>query len=279
MLEASLNRDIPVKICNEWSDLTLRQGVKLYAIADRFPDAVKELYSCYLETQTDAIVAKRTELENRITDEQRIKVLPKLYGEVMELLTDIDAAIIKQLLPDQRTAFYQKYLAKFVIGVLHFPIDLNVQNITSFELEGTRYELPTTRKFNIGLQEIVEPFANTSIIEFTEAADLQLAAKQLEGGKIAVLSNICGILCRPEGEAYNENVSLQRAAYFMDKLTMDIAWEVFFCLVGVFSTLKQRSQIFSNLHAIKKEMTASLNSSVGTLKSLASQKTQRRSSK
>lgn len=276
MLEARLNSNTPILICNEWSDLTIEKGVALYEIASRFPDNVKRLYGYYLETQTDEIVQQMREIEESISDEQRIKILPSLYGEVMQLLTDIESSIINQLLPIQRTNFYQKYLAKFVIGILHFPVDFSIKKIENFELHGEVYYLPNTHKFNIGNISIEQPLSECSTIEFTEAADLELAAKQLKGGRIEILPNIIAILCRQKGEAYDERIALERAKLFMQELTMDVAWEVFFCLVERFNTLKKRSQIFLLLKELKEETILNSNNLVGTLKSLALQNQQRK---
>lgn len=276
MLKRELNGSIVINICDQWSDLTLHQGVELYKIGNRFPDAVKKMYELSIGEQNDEVTQKMTEYENSLTDEQKIKHLPTLYGELMALLTDIDSSIINQLMPDQRTLFYQQYLSRFVIGILNFPIDLNIKQIASFEFKGETYYLPTTQKFKIGNVPIERPMNNVTAIEFTEAADLQLAEKQLEGGRIETLSNIIAILCRPKGEPYNEAVSLQRAELFMQELTMDIAWEVFFCLVELFSSLKKRSQISLMVQELTKGTTLNYGNMVGMFKLKPSLKVRRK---
>jgi len=117
---------------------------------------------------------------------------------------------------------------------------------------------------------------NVTAIEFTEAADLQLAEKALDGGRIETLSNIIAIHCRLKNEKYDEQKSLSRAELFMDELTMDVAWEVFFCLVELFNTLKKRSQIFLLAAELKKETTPNFNSLDGMLKSYHFQKVQQK---
>jgi len=267
MLLAKLNGETEIEICADWSDITIEKATKLYEIANKFPQSVKEIYALILEEQTPEVISKTQELENSITDLQKIKELPILYGELIKILTTIDKNIINQLIPQQRTDFYNRYLAKFIVGILHFPIDFKPKNITTFEIEGTTYYLPTISKFKVGNTMIQEPMSNATAIEFTEAADFELAAKQLEGGRIEVLANIIAILCRPENEVYDERVSAKRAEMFQEKITMDIAWEVFFCLLEHFSTLKKHFQIFSMLKVFKKEIVANFGNSVGTPKS------------
>ena len=78
------------------------------------------------------------------------------------------------------------------------------------------------------------PFYNESALAFAESADMELFAEDMAGGRYKWATNIISILCRPEGEKYNEQRSLERAEK-MGELTMDIFWDVFFCSIKCFN--------------------------------------------
>lgn len=221
------------EVVEHWSELTLQQGIELHKIAFRFPKVVKEMYALSYQKDTDEQIAA---LEATLTDVDKIKTLPTLYGQLMGLLTTFEPAFIRKLPPSVRTAFFNKFLLKFVLGILYFPMDLKAERLESFNHQGKIYKLPKDRIIQIGLETVNEPFATGTAIEFTEVADLEIAAKRLQGGRFEMAANIIAILCRPKGEVYNENISLSRVTKFLT-LPMDIVWQVFFCITESFNTL------------------------------------------
>jgi hypothetical protein len=226
--------DVYANAISDWSEMTLSQGIALHEIAFKFPKAIPEMYELALQSNKQAEIL---ELEATLTDTERIKAIPQLYGEVIALLTDLPPKLIRKMPSAVRVKFYNDYLLDFVLGVLFFPHDWNYAPIESFKFNGTTYLLPKGRVLNIGTSEFHEPFANGTAIEFTEVADFEIAAKGLAGGRFAMAANIVSILCRPEGEAYNENTSLARVPIFME-LSMDVVWNVFFCIIEYFNTQK-----------------------------------------
>jgi hypothetical protein len=230
------------EVIEHWSELTLQQGIELHKIAFRFPKVVKEMYALsFQENVNDKI----SELEATLPYSDYIKKLPKLYGELIDLLTTFEPTFIRKLPPRVRTDFFNKFLLKFVLGILFFPIDLKVEKLAQFEHKGTVYELPKDRIIQLGTQIFDEPFAEGTAIEFTEVADLEIAAKGMEGGRFEMAANIIAILCRPEDEVYDENTSLQRVNAFMT-LPMDTVWQVFFCITESFNMLNDFTRIYLN---------------------------------
>jgi hypothetical protein len=182
-------------------------------------------------------------------------LLPQLYGEFIGVLTTIDQALIDKLTPLARTNFYNKYLLQYVLGILFFPVNFSPIKEDSFNIEGVKYYYPKSRRFMVGTEEIEEPFIDGTALEFTEVADLEVAAKELEGGRFEMAANIIAILCRPEGEKYNEQVSLKRVPILIKHLRMDIVWQVFLYITKSFSTVN--NSILTSLKevmAIQKEM-------------------------
>lgn len=247
MIKLSIGK-VKGEVVEQWSELTLQQGIELHKIAFRFPKVVKEMYGLSFKKGMNYKIA---ELEATLTDTEKIKTLPKLYGELINLMTSFKPAFIRKLPPAVRTAFFNKFLLKFVLGILFFPNDLKYEKLDNFEHQGTIYELPKDRIIQIGLDTFTEPFANGTVIEFTEVADFEISSKGMEGGRFEMAANIIAILCRPKGEVYNENISLSRVSKFMT-LPMDIVWQVFFCITESFNTLNDCTRLYLKAMEIQK---------------------------
>lgn len=236
------------EVVEQWSELTLQQGIELHKIAFRFPGVVKEMYALSFQKGNESKIA---ELEATLTNVEKIKTLPRLYGDLIGLLTTFDVSFIRKIPPTVRTAFFNKFVLKFVLGILFFPNDLKYKSLERFILQGVTYELPKDRIIQIGLDTFTEPFANGTAIEFTEVADLEISSKGMQGGRFEMAANIIAILCRPSGEVYNENISLSRVSKFMT-LPMDIVWQVFFCITESFNTLNDCTRLYLKAMEIQK---------------------------
>lgn len=245
MLEIKF-KGVVYNVADEWSDISLIQAIKLHKIAFRFPIEVKELYALSISSEysTKEKEKRTAKIDSKLTEQQRIRQLPELYGEIIEILTSIPNSIIKTFPPYARISFYNSYMLKFVLGVLFFPIDLKPTDRNYFTINSVKYFYPKTRKFQVGTIEVERPFDNVSAQEFADTADLEIAAKELAGGKFEVAGNIISILCRPLGEEYNEAVSLKRVPLFLENLTMDICWEVFFYTIRSFHTANNSMQTY-----------------------------------
>lgn len=229
-------KEVTYNVVENWSEVSLKDAIKLHKIAFRFPDAVKQMYALSISSEysTKEKEDRIADLDNQLTEKQRIRQLPELYGEVMEVLTSMSIEIIKKVTPLARISFYNKFMLKFVLGVLFFPIDLKPTDRNFFTIGNDKYFYPKTRTFQVGAITVERPFDNVVAQEFADAADLEIAAKNLAGGKFEVAANIMSILCRPLGEEYNEAASLQRVPLFLENLTMNICWEVFFYTIRSF---------------------------------------------
>lgn len=222
-----------VKLRDKWEDITLKEAIELYKLARKLPDYVISLFEEKLKEDPDE--KRIAELSSKITAEDQFKVLPSIYGEMLQLLSNISEETLKKTTPVERKVLFDNFFAHLVLGLLFWPA-YESQGINSFTHEGVEYFLPNSTKL-FGYEK---PGVDLTALEFTEMADLQIAAAHLEEGKFGNASKIIAILCRPEGESYDEVKSGNRAESFMS-LTMDKVWEVFFSLVESTTILQQHS--------------------------------------
>lgn len=97
-----------------------------------------------------------------------------------------------------------------------------------FDFEGVHYRMPLS--INDGFGGVM-PMADTTAEEWAESNDLRVACSN--PGEYMHL--IVAILCRPEGEKYNERVARERAERFK-QLPCSVALDVFFCKLHRMST-------------------------------------------
>lgn len=252
MLIFSIN-NCDYKLLQSWEEITLKKAIELHTLCTKeMPGKLKLLYDTLAETKGED-TDKLEEIFASITEEDNYRTFPKFYGRVLECLSNCPADVIEQINGNERTAFYKSNLERIVLGVLYQPFDFDYEEITYFEFENTIYLTPESKTV-IGQKRPM--FSNTAL-EFTECADLMLAAKEMAGGKFELAANLIAILCRPEDkstgkmEKYNEDVSVKRAERFTE-LNMKTVFNVFFCLnQGII--ISRQSMTISSLLEIAKE--------------------------
>ena len=89
--------------------------------------------------------------------------------------------------------------------------------------------------------------ANEKMVTFAEAADIDLAIRELRNDGVIRFPIFMGIYCRKEGEDYKESIALERAELFK-KLDMSIAWSLFFCIVQLIATSQDYIQKYLRNH-------------------------------
>ena len=248
---------------DSWDDFTLEKGIELSTICKQIPPKLKELYDLKAEKQTDKVKELYNHKFNKLTDRELIKTFPMFYGKVLRCLSDMPQRTVNKCLWEFRHAVYTEYLEKYVIGVMYAPYDIELKDVESFEHKGVKYYLPKSR-LKMG-QNV--PMADAQVLEFTEAADLQLFSKDTEAGQLTYAANIISILARPKGEEYDEEVSLKRAEEFM-QLPMRTVLNVFFSSIEHFNIYYQstlQSGISKELEAQRHLKNRGLKGLVGTL--------------
>lgn len=110
------------------------------------------------------------------------------------------------------------------------------RNIREFEFEGVKYLLPKFTSDGFGG---LLPMAEETTEAFAESNDLYMALDN----PYQALPLIIAILCRPEGEQYDELKARERAELFKG-LPCSVAFEVFFCKltqIGIMATFIQNA--------------------------------------
>jgi len=217
-------------IKSDWCDFTIADAKKLYRVINSLmPEKLSEFYNAKTQKEREAVKGS--------TDDY-VKNFPEFYGKMICELSDIPEDIMEMCLAGERLHIYKQLVEHIVEGLLLIPRD--VPPIEGFVRNEVVYSLPLSEEepgnLKIG--------AYMTAIEFTEAADLQRFSSELDGGMYERASEVIAILCRPEGEKYDEDVSRERAKEFED-LTMDICYGVFFSLITSMNTYIQDTVISS----------------------------------
>ena len=236
--------DTDYECIETWKEMKLSKAIEIQQILDDLPSLLKEIYDLNIST-SDTKEADLNKLLDKVEIEDRMKHFPVFYGEVVKAFTDITGEVMNGIMWDVRTSFYKEHCLNLVMGLLYGD-QSNIKNIESFKLSGETFYLPTSD--NVLGNPV--PMANAQTIEFTEVADLEIYSEKLNGGKYQIAANIISILCRPKGEEYDEQTSLKRADMFMD-LTMDIVWEVFFCIHQLSIISSQNILIYQSEKALE----------------------------
>lgn len=236
--------------CNEWEDITLEKFINLSQIT--IPEKLEKLWiaSSMLNTKVEKDKKHAEEeydnAQKAITEKDYIKVFPEYYGEVIEQLTDIPKSIINLMHYDIRADLFDQLLRGFVLSLVYSaPLIMKDGSailyepapIESFEMDGETFYFPKSLR----LYGDVIPMADEDVAPFAEAADIDLAIRELRRDGVMRFPLFMGIYCRKEGELYSESVALSRAEKFK-KVNMSIVWALFFCTDRLTVTLQNSIQ-------------------------------------
>lgn len=119
-----------------------------------------------------------------------------------------------------------------------------VEGIEKFEFRDNTYLLPL---YDLDVSGQTMPLSNETAMTWSEAADLMTAQKD----SFKYMALIIAILCRKEGEKYDERVAKRRAVEF-EELPAQIMFEVFFCLSNLAIIWSQNSLIASRAAELRR---------------------------
>lgn len=229
-----------------WSEITLGQAIELNKAIKNMPEDLKDIYHLNVQAPKDkeekkAVKDKLDKLYRLITPLQHMKLFPKFYGKVLGAMAGIPTQVLNRIMWSERMAVYQEYCQSYVMGLMFWPLDIKLGKRKSFTWNKEKLLLPQAKE-KMGHKW---PMNSTTALEFCEASDMEIAANELAGGKWENAKWMIGILCRPEGEAYDEDKALARGET-MDELPMSIVWEVFFCGTKRISTLNKHMGSYLN---------------------------------
>jgi hypothetical protein len=210
-----------------WSEITIPQAIDILKAYNGLSKEIRDVYELATMPEGEErkkLYDKRTDL---ITEEHLIKEIPTFHGRCLEILGKLDPKKVDSIPRGDRFMLFQEYMLDKVIGLNYSPA-YEPQGIESFKVNGEEYFLPTEAD-GLGVKV---PMADGTADEFCYATDLEMAAKQMEGGRWELAPLIVACLCRKKvdgkREPYTTEGANQRAKVFKE-LSMDIVFEVFFC--------------------------------------------------
>lgn len=247
------------KVISEWSEMPCSLASQIFAV--EIPENLKEYYKLVI----DGDEVKIQEHIEKITSEEQIIEFPNYYKEIIKCFLEIDI-----LPPNKVTWIYQEYFMNFVCG-LHFFPNIEPKGIEYVQCGDEKLYLP---KSTMVLGTEVPMYDETSE-SWADSADLQLNCDKFKGGKYEVSNMIVAIVCRPIGEEYDTKKVFERAEKLKD-VTMDVVFEVFFCLIAFLLMRNQRDlqSLLKEVQSNRKlpQRIADYRSKVGTAISLICQK-------
>lgn len=204
--------DIDCKIPSAWNEITLADYSKIYGIikANEFvePKVENEFPS---DEESKALESERA-LHN-------VKTNRKVFAE----MTGIDEQTINRV-DGNEMAETLLLMTNFLNGdVERMEIKDGVAN--SFKYKGKKYFFP------------IAEMKDSTFGDFIEAAQLDMLAQQNEAGKFGVMAEQMAILCREQGEDYDEKIVIKKTKLFQG-LTMDVVWNFVFFLKKQISLFK-----------------------------------------
>ena len=196
--------------------LTIEQAQKLYDYINTNATDDYRAFMAGVDTPTEQVWSSKLKEYSRI-----------VCGAMAEV-TGVGVEALLALSLNKQRAFCDSFELN-IIRPLYMLGLYEPKGIKSFEWEGVEYMLPRLTADGFGG---LMPMADETAESWAESNDLHLACTN----PYEYMPLIVAILCRPEGEPYNEQTARARAEEFKH-LPAYIAFEVFFCKLMQSATL------------------------------------------
>ena len=173
-----------------------------------------------------------------------------LYArDVLQILSDAPKEVMEYANPGDCLDIFMRYHLKFVTDMMSaFPVSYQPKFIEWVDFKGVRYFMPDSLMIDTDLV----PMHKEKSINFIEAANMYAEYGKLKEKGLKHLNYFTAVYLREEGEGYDEQRIKQRADLFKE-LTMDIYWEVFFCIHLLFSRrVSDTLQSLTRNHRVKR---------------------------
>lgn len=216
---------------DSWAEITLAQMEQLAALAEELPEKVEEHYRALVagEANNAGAAANPTNPgDTTITSEATTTnaadspgdtvstLLLPAYRDMLGILLGVGGEVTDRLLHTDLEMLSRNLLDPILITVLISPV-YEPTGLEMFEHRGEIHHLP---KDGVDVMGGVMPLAGVSAREMCEASDVSMDANFRLG------SLVTAILCRPEGEAYDEETAKHRNRIFK-QLPAYVFMEVF----------------------------------------------------
>lgn len=201
-----------------------------------------------------------------LPDEQKwsaaIKEQTKALGDVLCIITGIPHEAFEALtLPKQRE-FVNAFECNIILPLFNINV-LQPQERTEFEFEGVRY---VNTAIGRDADRMLKPNPDQTTEEWCESNDLLM----MSDNPIKYINLFVAVICRPQGEAYDENKARERGELFK-RLSARIAFDCFFSFAANVTYTRICSLLYST-GAAKKAKAQRVRSPRGNRGSFGSRK-------
>tara|TARA_R100001244_G_scaffold19724_4_gene20567 strand:+ start:1851 stop:2558 length:708 start_codon:yes stop_codon:yes gene_type:complete len=228
--------DQQCKIPQAWNEINLKNYTKIYEIINQniFVEPTEGN-----EPTTDADI-KTLNTERGL---HNIRINRRVFSE----FTGIDKHTINQVDGNEMSETLM-LMSNFLNSEISAKA-IEPEQKKSFSLKGKQYFFPIAK------------MKTSTFGDYIEASQLDLLAEKNKAGRFGVIAEQMAVLCRENGEKYDEQLVAKKTKMFGD-LTMDIVWEFLFFLTKQTNTLKKHSQMYSKAEI---ETTTDTQQNIGTL--------------
>ena len=211
-----------IDIPTEWKDINIEYWGKMNTIITSHQEKSELKKNYYKDKELDLDI-----IENTLSDIE-FKDGIALNKDIFSFITGIDRENIMNVEYNQ---------VQNVISLIEkLTEEYKPKGIKSFDFEGETYMFPS------------EMLRQNTYGDFIESTQLDMTIENMKNGRYDVLPEQIAILCRKDGEKYDEDLVTEKAIKFK-KLNMEVAFEFAFFLT-------KRSEMLlkiSNMYLERKE--------------------------
>ena len=210
---------------------------KTFKIPQEWGEIKLQDYALFIDTITT--------LQNKLKEDEKedcglyelILSYRSLFNDIFEAFTGADSAIIEKIKAEDMYTVYN-----YMMSFLEEPDNIEIK---SFKFKNKTYYLPKSKIDYFGNEM---KMAEATFGEVVEAMQVQELDKTFADNNYKALPYQIAILCRPKGEAYDDQKVSARAELFQE-LPMNIVWSIAFFLMR--RRLKSLKATLQSLKAAK----------------------------
>jgi hypothetical protein len=154
----------------KWDQLTIDKAIELSKVIRGIPPKLRKMYDDWIKGETFDY--------SDWTDEDTLRNHPRFFTRVIETLYSLPEGALQLTLGNvnEIQSFYNSFCQKFVLGIIHLPVDFEPLNMLEFRYRGARYFMPAP--FETYKEEI--PLGLAAGDQITEALDILNISRELQ---------------------------------------------------------------------------------------------------
>ena len=237
------------KVFTEYSEITHNRYCQLCDLI--IPDCLQTVYKSKSEQEYK-------ENWDKITEEQLRLDIALFVGDLIKIFSDIPETLIDAISYIDRMNLYHSQLEKLVIDFVRgYPAnDFDPTKRQSFIWNGKVYNLPKTLKI---FGKVVPGYGATAL-QFTEANDVFKLFSGFKNEGIKRFNEVVAVYCNTKSESGFDIDKVSEKAELFKELTMDVIWDVFFCIQKLLIVESKYMRIYLSVQEQQLKMRLLLNS-------------------